>query len=422
MSTDPSLADLLAAAIAHHRAGRLSEAESAYRATLARDSHHRQALHLYGRLAYQQRNPEATVRLLSRALEQPATDDDDLMLRRLLAAALLDLGRTAAARATLAPIADVGTLTIADAPAGPAAIDNAIVVAENFSVIHGDRLMFRGLVPYSLGAIAHAPPFYAIDRAERQVLVAAPKSLDRLGGPAVLIGGDRNFSHMLLDWSSKFHALTRQPALRGLPLLVAPGLPASFGDLLTRLYPWTDRPDLIPLTAWTRVDHLHAPPLSHLHWQEPAPDHIAWLRQQLLPAGLRPSGERLYITRRGASHRRISNESDVADVLARHGFAEIAPERMTLDDQIARFAGASHLVTVAGAGAAALALMPASARILLLVNRFLSPLWLTRTAAAIGQHCAVLTCPEADNAGSNHFDFDIVVPPAELDAALSALV
>ena len=65
-----SAAALLQAALEHHRAGRLPEAEPLYRQVLAVDPGHARALHLLGFLAYQSGLNERAIELIGKAIEQ----------------------------------------------------------------------------------------------------------------------------------------------------------------------------------------------------------------------------------------------------------------------------------------------------------------------------------------------------------------
>jgi len=61
------VADLIAAAIAHHQAGRLPEAEQSYLLALQRQPEHADALHLLGRLALQVGRVDVAAALIERA-------------------------------------------------------------------------------------------------------------------------------------------------------------------------------------------------------------------------------------------------------------------------------------------------------------------------------------------------------------------
>jgi tetratricopeptide (TPR) repeat protein len=73
-AVEPSVADCLAAGLAHHRAGRLAEAEVHYRRILAAVPDHADALHLLGVIAYQFGRLEMAIELIGRALQQNGND------------------------------------------------------------------------------------------------------------------------------------------------------------------------------------------------------------------------------------------------------------------------------------------------------------------------------------------------------------
>ena len=66
----PDVAKLLAAGVAHHRAGRLREAETCYRQVLAVEADHAEALHLMGVIAHQIGRHDVAVELIGRAIER----------------------------------------------------------------------------------------------------------------------------------------------------------------------------------------------------------------------------------------------------------------------------------------------------------------------------------------------------------------
>src|SRR5256885_14224668 len=61
-------AQLFAAGLDHHRAGRLAEGEALYRRILASDPNHVDSLHLLGVMAHQADRPEIAVELIRKAL------------------------------------------------------------------------------------------------------------------------------------------------------------------------------------------------------------------------------------------------------------------------------------------------------------------------------------------------------------------
>lgn len=61
---------------------------------------------------------------------------------------------------------------------------------------------------------------------------------------------------------------------------------------------------------------------------------------------------RLYVSRADARGRRVVNEPEVVELLERYGFQKVVPGTMELDDQIAAFRSASHVVGPHGAAMA----------------------------------------------------------------------
>ena len=84
--------------LAHHRAGRLPQAEACYRKILSADPANATALHLLGLLAHQTGHPQSAVALFTRAI---AVDDRAPELHTNLGNALHELGRLADAEASL---------------------------------------------------------------------------------------------------------------------------------------------------------------------------------------------------------------------------------------------------------------------------------------------------------------------------------
>jgi capsular polysaccharide biosynthesis protein len=63
-----------------------------------------------------------------------------------------------------------------------------------------------------------------------------------------------------------------------------------------------------------------------------------------------PSHRKLYVTRRNAKVRRLTNEDEVADYLSERGFDVVALETLPQREQIKRFAEAQFVVAQHGAG------------------------------------------------------------------------
>lgn len=60
-------------------------------------------------------------------------------------------------------------------------------------------------------------------------------------------------------------------------------------------------------------------------------------------------GTRLYLSRAGASYRRVVNESQVIDLLSAKGFLVVYPEKLSFEEQVRLFAAAEIVVGLTGA-------------------------------------------------------------------------
>jgi len=94
MTAPPDLAALMAAAVAHHQAGRLAEAERLYRQVLAADPRNPFALHLLGIIAHQAGRGDIAVDLIAQAIAQ---DGQVAAFHNSLGNALMGQGRFAEA-------------------------------------------------------------------------------------------------------------------------------------------------------------------------------------------------------------------------------------------------------------------------------------------------------------------------------------
>jgi tetratricopeptide (TPR) repeat protein len=90
------MSELFGAGLAHHRAGRLGEAESCYKRVLAVQPGHADALNMLGVLAHQAGRPDMSVALIGRAIESNASNPAYFVN---LGYALRDQGRAAEAAA-----------------------------------------------------------------------------------------------------------------------------------------------------------------------------------------------------------------------------------------------------------------------------------------------------------------------------------
>jgi len=158
------------------------------------------------------------------------------------------------------------------------------------------------------------------------------------------------------------------------------------------------------------------------------PSIVANLRKELLaspalpPAGRPlPQAERLYISRKKASRRKILNEPDVEQLLTRHGFVSICFEDYTFHEQILICSTCRTFMSIHGAGLSNILFMPPASTVIELRkpddnhNYFYQSL-----ATALGHTYKLLYCP-APNENQPVQDADVVVNIDELQAVLHDL-
>ncbi|MFA5910144.1 MAG: glycosyltransferase family 61 protein [Vicinamibacterales bacterium] len=107
-----------------------------------------------------------------------------------------------------------------------------------------------------------------------------------------------------------------------------------------------------PGRGWVFDELYYAPPAAMTGDHDP--EAIAWVRQAVLAAvGVDPAptaGEKLYVTRRLAGRRRITNEAELWGGLEAAGFRMVEAERLSFADQVRLFARARVVVGPHGGG------------------------------------------------------------------------
>jgi hypothetical protein len=163
---------------------------------------------------------------------------------------------------------------------------------------------------------------------------------------------------------------------------------------------------------WTRANCLFFPSPSIFHGNQFTRSRFATaLAKEMLEPWRSVNGQkrRLYLSRRDAKFRRLTNEAEIVGLLQSRGFEIVTTEGMSLKDQAALFGSAGWLVSVHGAGLSNMIFMPEVANVI----EILSPnrLWPTfrsmafrlghRYHAAIGSAVDVTTT--ANGEGNEDF-------------------
>ncbi|WP_431857501.1 glycosyltransferase 61 family protein [Azospirillum sp.] len=304
-----------------------------------------------------------------------------------------------------------------------ARIDGAEVVPSSCTVVAGESLLLDGLSTNSRLSVALLPHVVA-HAADERMLLDLPAAAETVEEEAILLGGGPNWSHGVLDWSSKLAVLERFPELAGLPVLVAPTLPGSIRDLFELLGVPRARMRPLPAGEPLRARRLWVPSLTH-SYQFTSPTHTGFLRRRLAPLiaeGMARPRRRIFLSRRQAGYRALVNEAEVLAALAPLGVEPVVPEDFPMAEQIALFASAELIVGPIGGGSAAIAFAPPGAAYVELVHRRIALPQYGILTALLGQRYRQIVGPMRGNRGPSEFDYDFAVDPAAVAAAARGLL
>lgn len=170
------------------------------------------------------------------------------------------------------------------------------------------------------------------------------------------------FFHWFADYLPRLRVLREYEAQTGVrPTLLIPSNPPTWlTDSLDRLgidparrVRWSGGRwslDRLVVPSLPRHTHPTTPPEGYVH----SPRGLRWVANRLLDdvsASDRPDiGRRLYVSRAHQSTRHVRNEADLLSVAEEFGFETVYPERWSLAEQLAAFAGADAVLGPHGAG------------------------------------------------------------------------
>lgn len=176
-------------------------------------------------------------------------------------------------------------------------------------------------------------------------------------------------------------------------------------------------------------DHFHAvslvvPSFRHNNLLVNQADFRA-VRRLFLPEILPPpTGRRLYLSRRDATHRRVVNEAELLPILRAHGFEEVSMSNLSVAEQAEILSGASVILGPNGSALANLVFAHPDARVI----EFHAPGWVVgfnwMICANLGIHYTALVGRgprPAPHLPAREIKQDIDLDPAVLKLALDKL-
>lgn len=136
-------------------------------------------------------------------------------------------------------------------------------------------------------------------------------------------------------------------------------------------------------------------------------------------------GPKIYVSRKKARARKVSNEFEVMEFLSSKGFVEICFEDFTFFEKVSIMASATHLISIHGAGLTNMLFMPEEGNVLEFYRDFVSEdeyhsksYW--RMAGALGLNYSYQLCLTEDIPKSLDKD-DLVVEIPELEQNLKIM-
>lgn len=253
-------------------------------------------------------------------------------------------------------------------------------------------------------------------------LARSPRVVDT---PALLIGGMPQYYHHTIDFLSALAVAEALGVGDGLPLVVNDDLAPFQREQLRLLGVGDDRLVRVAEDEQVLFRSLLVPTRLVLGGQWMHPLIHRWYRERfaaLVPAGQPP--RKLYVSRRLAPRRRISNEAEVEAALATRGYQTVHPEELDVMQQITLCSSATHLVAPVGAALTNMVFMPPGGSLLVPVSRYAvagpGDTYFDALATACGHRFAWLTGRPVVFGGERVIDADFEVDIDELTRALDA--
>lgn len=262
-----------------------------------------------------------------------------------------------------------------------------------------------------------------LHRSPDRAILRLPRELPVHPGPALLLGGIAQYYHQTIEHLGTLAIAETLGLPPDVPLVVNHDLAPFQLEQFEMLGIPEDRLIRVAPDAPLRFERLWVASRPALGGRWIDPLLPAWYRQRFgLPD--RPGRRKLYLSRAGTDRRRVLNEGALVERLAARGFEAVHPERLSVREQVALFAEASHIVAPTGAALTNMLYAPPGARVVAIYHRAFGSvdvdLYFDALAAACGHAFAsVLADATAGHSSGRTIDADIEVDIAAVEAALA---
>lgn len=163
-----------------------------------------------------------------------------------------------------------------------------------------------------------------------------------------------NIGHWWMDCLPRIHSLAKAEPTAELTLLM-PEMGPVHRESLECVLPQNFRIEYFPYNTWLSVDDFLWPSMvsGRCNFMLPAEYYDSIRRPVFAKFGLPTHHQqtaRIYISRRGARHRRILNEEQICRLLTQYGFDIVSLEKYSFREQVELFHRADIVIGAHGAG------------------------------------------------------------------------
>jgi hypothetical protein len=265
-------------------------------------------------------------------------------------------------------------------------------------------------------------------RAGRLLLDPSSYQTEDVDAAAMLSGAASDaFGHWFPEFLPKLQFLEQHPAFRGLPIIVDEQMPASHFDFLSAVVP----NPIIKLAAGRALrckTLLYAPPptfypvhllphdLSQYDVGPASPRSLRFLQERVEAkfGAPRPSGRKVYLSRRNMTWRRLVNDAEISAYLESKGYETIQIEKLAFADQVRLFQSAGSIVAANGSSLLNLIFSDPSVRVLVLAQSNLFN-WagFCGQMGALGYESSFVRGQPFGNPDEKHSDYSIPIDGLE---------
>lgn len=243
---------------------------------------------------------------------------------------------------------------------------NCLTFPRSNLVIQGDRLIYD-LAAHPLSSVADIKDGVNPDQIMTAVygagraLIEEPAETQTLDAGLMMFGlQSKNYGHWLLEFVPRLLWFNDPACPSDFPICIDDHMPATHRQIVElldergrQILPLPARAarfrelGVAPVPTFFPFDSRPGVPVYDAIW--PA-DVLGAMRRavldQLAARGLdlRPSGRKIFLSRRGFAQRQLLNEAEIIDVLTRQGFEVVYPEKLSFSEQVGLYHNAAIIV------------------------------------------------------------------------------